>query len=214
MTTTVEAAPLNTQLQDLRNGGANQADPVRFRYLEALALRLQAKGLQHTRHWQKLEQAIADYRANYPLAAQPAQSTEATLCSPLSDLLDRLNQPLDAPATEPRSTFEQLVFGTTEEGTEAAQAALPVSMHQPLKAMAKVSAGREEQALLNRIRNAIEQVPKDAGPINAHRLVSRAMAEMQTLSPAYLNRLVSYTDTLMALERLGRKDGKKPSSSL
>ena len=74
--------------------------------------------------------------------------------------------------------------------------------------MARVYAGRGEQALQDRIRHAIEHAPKDAGPINAHRLVSRAIAEMQKLSPEYLDRFVNYTDTLMALERL-RRPGRK-----
>jgi hypothetical protein len=41
--------------------------------------------------------------------------------------------------------------------------------------------------------------------MNAHRLVSRAIAEMQTLSPEYLARFARYTDTLLTLERLARK---------
>ncbi|MBO6850975.1 MAG: DUF2894 domain-containing protein, partial [Marinobacter sp.] len=41
--------------------------------------------------------------------------------------------------------------------------------------------------------------------MNAHRLVSRAIATMETLSPEYLNRFVNYADTLLALERLGKK---------
>jgi len=205
MTTTVETAPLHPQLEELRNSGADKADPVRFRYLEALALRLRAKGLQHTRYWQKLEQAVADYQAKFVSSAPPSQTIEARAPSLLSDLMDRLNQTLDAPAIDPRSTLEQLVFGTPEEGSASTQHAATAGTLQPLKAMARVKAGRGEQVLQDRIRHAIEHAPKDAGPINAHRLVSRAMAEMQKLSPAYLNRFVSYTDTLMALERMGRK---------
>ncbi len=71
--------------------------------------------------------------------------------------------------------------------------------------MARVNADRGEQALQDRILDATEHAPKDAGPIDAHRLVSWAIAEMQKLSPAYPNRLVNYTGTLMALEGLARK---------
>ncbi|WP_417546397.1 DUF2894 domain-containing protein [Marinobacter sp.] len=208
MTTTVETAPLHPQLEELRNSGADQTDPVHFRYLEALALRLRDKGLQHARHWQKLEQAVAAYQAEYGSTAQPSQTVEARHPSPLSALLDRLNQTPDAPATESRSTLEQLVFGTPEEGSGHAQRTATTATRQPLKAMARVNADRGEQALQDRIRHAIEHAPKDAGPINAHRLVSRAIAEMQKLSPEYLSRFVNYTDTLMALERL-RRPGRK-----
>ncbi|MFP3977505.1 DUF2894 domain-containing protein [Marinobacter sp. KMM 10035] len=205
MNAIAEATALHTQLEDLRNSGADQMNPVRFRYLEALAMRLEAKGLQHTRHWQKLEQAVADYKTRFEVPQQSTQAIETRASSLLSALLDRLNQTQSAPQTQPQSTLEQLVFGVSEEGSEAPQRAATANPRQPLKAMTRASADRGEQALQDRVRNAIEQAPEDAGPMNAHRLVSLAMAEMQRLSPEYLNRLVKYTDTLMALERLGRK---------
>ncbi|MDS1311467.1 DUF2894 domain-containing protein [Marinobacter xiaoshiensis] len=205
MNALAEATSFHPQLEDLRNAGADQMNPARFRYLEALALRLEAKCLQHTRHWQKLEQAAADYKERFEALQQSTKTIEAPGPSPLSALLDRLNQTQSTPQTQPRSTLEQLVFGAPEESSEAPQSIANTSSHQPLKAMARASADRGEQALQDRVRCAIEQAPEDAGPMNAHRLVSLAMAEMQKLSPEYLNRLVKYTDTLMALERLGRK---------
>ena len=45
--------------------------------------------------------------------------------------------------------------------------------------------------------------------MNAHRLVSRALKEMQTLSPEYLDRFARYTDTLLALERLAKRGLEK-----
>ncbi|MBK1885084.1 DUF2894 domain-containing protein [Marinobacter sp. DY40_1A1] len=205
MNAIAEAKAMHPQLEDLRNSGADQMNPVGFRYLEALALRLEAKGLQHTPHWQKLEQAVADYKTRFEVPQQSTQAIETLAPSPLSALLDKLNQTQSAPQTQPRSTLEQLVFGAPEEGSEAPQRAAAANPRQPLKAMTRASADRGEQALQDRVRHAIEQAPEDAGPMNAHRLVSLAMAEMQRLSPDYLNRLVKYTDTLMALEKLGRK---------
>ena len=69
----------------------------------------------------------------------------------------------------------------------------------------RARADQGTHALQARIRQAIESTPKDAGPMNAHRLVSRAIAEMQSLSPEYLERFARYTDTLLALERLAKK---------
>ncbi|WP_309043602.1 DUF2894 domain-containing protein [Marinobacter sediminicola] len=200
-----EATAMHPQLEDLRNSGAVQMDPARFRYLEELAMRLETKGLQHTRHWDKLEQAVADYKTRFEAPQPSSQAIETSAPSPLSALLDRLNQTQSAPQTQPRSTLEQLVFGAPEESSEAPQRAAAANPRQPLKAMTRASADRGEQVLQDRVRSAIEQAPEDAGPMNAHRLVSLALAEMQKLSPEYLNRLVKYTDTLMALERSGRK---------
>jgi len=47
---------------------------------------------------------------------------------------------------------------------------------------------------------AMKQAPQNAGPINSHMLVLRALAKMQSISPDYLNRVVSYVDTLLGLD--------------
>ncbi|PCM44835.1 DUF2894 domain-containing protein [Marinobacter sp. ANT_B65] len=194
---------LHLTLEELRHSGANRFDPVRFRYLEACEQRLRGKDLQNGPHWQKLEQAVSEYQARLKTSEQPEPASAPPEPSPLSTLLNALNQPAEAPATTPRSALEQRIFGATEEPSSASGTGTP----QPLKAMARAKADQSTHALHDRIQQAIESTPKDAGPMNAHRLVSRAIAEMQKLSPEYLNRLVNYTDTLMVLEKLGRKGG-------
>lgn len=191
-------------LDSLRQRGAERFDPVRFRYLESFERRLRANGLQQGAHWQKLEQAVADYQARLEVAEQPKQAPAASEQSLVSSLLDRLNQTTETPAEAPRSTLEQRVFGETSE-LEQTRTASSSNSPQPLKAMIRARADQGTHALQERIRHAIESTPKDAGPMNAHRLVSRALAEMQKLSPEYLSRFANYTDTLIALERLGRK---------
>ncbi|MFV8570211.1 DUF2894 domain-containing protein [Marinobacter sp. SBS5] len=193
-------------LAPLQATGADQTDPVRFHYLATLEQRLRAKGLQGTAHWQKLERAVADFQARGNQRCEQAPAAEPRPRSPLLELIDKLNQaPESAPAQAPRSAIEQLIFGTTEDDVARPQNTTASNSPQPLKAMARASADHGIQALQDRIQYAIEHTPEDAGPMNAHRLVSRAIAEMQRLSPDYLNRMVNYTDTLMALEKLGRK---------
>jgi hypothetical protein len=162
------------------------------------------KGLEHCPHWQKLEQAVWDYQARLEGSGQPEPITAASAPSPLSLLLDRLDQKTETPVEIPRSSLEQRVFG--EDG-ELAQAHRARSFDNPppLKAMVKARADQGTHALQERIRHAIESIPKDAGPMNAHRLVGRAIAEMQRLSPEYLERFARYTDTLIALERMAKK---------
>ncbi|MGP9833143.1 DUF2894 domain-containing protein [Marinobacter sp. NSM] len=198
-----EASSLSL-LENLRQQSADRFDPVRFRYLESFEQRLRAKGLQQGTHWQKLEQAVSEYQARLEDAEQPRQTMASSGPSVLSFLLDKLNQPTETPAKAPRSALEQRVFGATPE-LEQTRTASSSNSPQPLKAMIRAKADQGTHALQERIRHAIESTPKDAGPMNAHRLVSRAIAEMQTLSPEYLNRFAHYTDTLIALERLGRK---------
>lgn len=196
--------PAPSLLQGLRQSGADQFDPVRFRYLESLELRLQAKGLTEGRHWQALRQAVADYTARSHQPETAFQTSTAPKGSPLADLLKVLDQSSDAPAPMYRSALEERVFGgarTAEHKPTAHNSGAP----RPLKAMARVKAEQGSRRVQARIRQAIESPPKEAGPMNAHRLVSRAIAEMQALSPEYLKRFANYADTLMALERLGRK---------
>jgi hypothetical protein len=189
-------------LENLRQQGAHRFDPVRFRYLESFEQRLLARGLQGGAHWQKLERAVADYQARSDSAEQPKQTTATCELSALSVLLNRLNQTTETSIEAPRSSLEQRVFGEAEEhGHSGSGSGSPT----PLKAMTRVQADHGIHALQERIRSAIESTPKEAGPMNAHRLVSRAIAEMQRLSPEYLERFARYTDTLMALERMAKK---------
>ncbi|MFL1455089.1 DUF2894 domain-containing protein [Marinobacter sp. GN3S48] len=206
MSATAEATAMEQQLVELRHSGADRLDPVRFRYLEVLEQRLRAKGLQGTRHWQRLEQAVAEYQARtrqQAHAEQREQPAETTQPSPLVALLETLNQSPESHVQASPSPLERLIFG--EEDGRPTQSAVTDSSPRPLKAMARVQADQGTQALHDRIRQAIEQTPENAGPMNAHRLVSRAIATMEKLSPEYLNWFVNYADTLLALERLGRK---------
>ena len=206
MTDVIEPDAVAQLLADLKQAGKDQVDPVRFRYLEVLAHKLRVKGLQGTLHWQKLEQAVAEYQARSEQQAdaeQPEQPGQTGQRSPLQLLLEALNHSAELPATNAPSPLERLIFG--EETGEATQFAATRSSPRPLKAMARAQADRGHQALHERIRHAIEQTPENAGPMNAHRLVSRAIATMETLSPEYLNRFVNYADTWLALERLAKK---------
>ncbi len=50
------------------------------------------------------------------------------------------------------------------------------------------------------VSQAMKQAPINAGPINSHMLVLRSLAMMQSISPDYLSRMVSYADTLLSLD--------------
>ena len=53
-----------------------------------------------------------------------------------------------------------------------------------------------------RLRQALAQVPAQAGPLNSHHLVHRALMLMQATSPEYLQRFVPYVDALLALDQM------------
>jgi hypothetical protein len=80
---------------------------------------------------------------------------------------------------------------------------------------------RETWSLLcaeNEVTQAVERGPENAGPLNSHMLVLRTLGLMRDLSPDYLRRFLSHTDTLLWLEqahgRLKEPAGKtKPAKA-
>ena len=55
------------------------------------------------------------------------------------------------------------------------------------------------------IRQAIDDLPDDSGPLNPQMLIIRTLAIMGELSPQYLQRFVSYLDTLLWLEQADQR---------
>ncbi|WP_431823385.1 DUF2894 domain-containing protein [Burkholderia sp. F1] len=51
-------------------------------------------------------------------------------------------------------------------------------------------------------RQALDQVPRNAGPLNSSSLVHRSLSLMRDLSPGYLQQFLSYVDALAWLEDL------------
>lgn len=59
------------------------------------------------------------------------------------------------------------------------------------------------------------RAPKHAGPLNAHRLVLKALAEMRQLSPDYLRHCLAHVDTVMWLDQAAQSlgGGKRAKAS-
>jgi hypothetical protein len=66
-----------------------------------------------------------------------------------------------------------------------------------------------EVRIESQIRQSLEQVPADAGPLNSGSLVHRSLSLMHELSPGYLQHFLSYIDTLSWMEQMS--DGGAPS---
>ena len=52
-----------------------------------------------------------------------------------------------------------------------------------------------------RLTQSLATVPGNAGPLNSHHLMHRALTVMRELSPGYMSRFVSYADTLLWLDQ-------------
>ncbi|PSF07085.1 DUF2894 domain-containing protein [Marinobacter fuscus] len=207
---TVDSLPVSV-LDELRQSDAPATDPVRFCYLESLEQRLVACGLQHSSHWQKLEQAVRQFPRGSGIQPLEQATTDAPRSNDsglnsLSALVGELNTPSQPSTPMYRTALEQRIFGeqnAPENGNS------PVEMEtvpKSLRTLTRVQADQGNLMLRERVRHAIENSPRGAGPMNAQRLVSRALSEMQRLSPEYLERFARYTDSLLALEQLAKKN--------
>lgn len=155
---------------------ARAFDPVTMHFLEALAQRAQGQP-DNVRQLLdiKLQRARADLQIR------------------LSNSLQEKEQSIEAPLGQAGTFFELLAL-----------LRLHASDHGD--AQSSVAYFRDNWSRLHNARKvtqALDQAPRNAGPINSHGLVLRSLAQMRDASPAYLNHFVSYVDALLALESSG-----------
>lgn len=189
-----------------QHGG--RLDPLRVRFIEALARRTDAhQGEARRLLDQKLSALLEAYAgevARMPDAASDAgasvhidasasaETTLATTRGPLGELLDTL---------------------AGDAAHEPAGAAPPA--FGPLPALDDARRLWSELRSRSQLRQSLQQAPSDAGPLNSGVLVHRSLALMRTLSPGYLQHFLAYVDALSWLQQL-RDDGAlaaQPTSS-
>ena len=179
--------PPGPTLESLKALGAARLDPVRWRYLEALARRAASRqGALRQALDARLDRALAACAAHCreasvstPPAAAPA-SRSRTSPSPLADLLRRLDRPapsaLSTPGLSPSPPRAEL---------------------RALQALRDTWARLHTEAQLARSQ---DELPLHPGPLNSQLLALRAMQQMQALSPAYLQRFMAQVETLLWLD--------------
>ena len=174
----------------MRQQGANRFHPVDFYYMEALARRLdsQTSAVQCILQ-AKLALAVAAYQARHAQvqaaaadnAAHPAAPTRCGAQNPLGQLV------CDMAQANPH--FESTALTS------------PRGARTELKSVRNFRNTWSKLSALKQVSKALEQAPKNAGPINSHMLVLRSLELMRNISPDYLNRFMSYADTLLCLDQ-------------
>jgi hypothetical protein len=66
----------------------------------------------------------------------------------------------------------------------------------------------------NRMRQSLEPVPTDAGPLNSSALVHRSIELMRELSPGYLEHFLAYVDHLSWMARLAESAAPAANDAL
>ncbi|AVY65808.1 DUF2894 domain-containing protein [Xanthomonas translucens] len=190
-----DAKPVSEVLDAWRQRQAERLDPLRLRFIEALARRADAHQGQARRLLERKLAALLDaYAAD--LARMPAATTAdadadadaapnatESARSPLGDLLQRF------------------ASGATHDAHATANAMPPQSAQQ-LPALDDARRLWTELRSRSQLRQSLQQAPSDAGPLNSGVLVHRALALMRTLSPGYLQQFLAYVDALSWLQQL------------
>lgn len=182
------------QIHALALDGAHQFDPVGFHYLETLASRTGAHQGSVKRILEaKLEAATTAFQARFEQAQGERQ------------------QPLAPPTpADPRETLRGLVHRLAQDRSAPVLGAAEVHIERrpELRAVRNFRNTWSKLSVNKQVNQALTQAPKNAGPLNSHRVALRSLALMRDISPDYLHRFMSYVDTLLCLEQ-----GEKPTLS-
>ncbi|MBR8062687.1 DUF2894 domain-containing protein [Burkholderia ambifaria] len=178
---TDDATHVRATLDAWREQGADRLDPVRFHRLDALEKRAaafdgDARALLDARLATLLE-GFAEILARAGEAAAASETAQASAQAPARGALGGLVEQLARDAQADRRGVD------------------PELIDYFRTMWSKV---RTEQ----QYRQSLDQVPRNAGPLNSNSLVHRSLATMRELSPEYLQQFLSYIDALAWLEDL------------
>ena len=171
------AAPgVRQRLDAWRAQGADRVDPVRFALIESLARRAGAhEGLARRLLDERLSGLVEDYARDVAASA-----------------------PVDASGTRDPAAAGALATLLARMPHRAMDGA-PYPELPLLQQFRTLWAGLRTESQL---RQSLEPVAGDAGPLNSAVLVHRSLNLMRTLSPGYLQHFIAYADTLSSLEQL------------
>lgn len=221
-----QASCTDAAIAALQSAGAERFDPVRWRYIEALSRRAavhegQARRLLDAR----LALALAALKERFALARGEARQALAQAAQQFPAVAADLQRHVDSgdfkqlqqsianlKAREQCASLAALVR-TLEAASEENAPARPAADNKPPVELKTIRNSRNTWSRLSiekQLARALEQSPKNAGPINSHMLVLRSLAAMRDISPDYLNRFMSYAETLLSLDL---SENEKPASA-
>ncbi|KVC71867.1 hypothetical protein WM03_14650 [Burkholderia ubonensis] len=161
-----------------RASGADRLDPVRFHRIDALERRAaghdgDARRLLDAR----LDALLAGYAGDVERAGDANEPDDVAQARPASGALAGLVARIARDAQADRAGID------------------PALIEYFRETWSKVRTEKQ-------YRQALDQVPRNAGPLNSSSLVHRSLSLMRDLSPGYLQQFLSYVDALAWLEDL------------
>ncbi|WP_322064886.1 DUF2894 domain-containing protein [Burkholderia ubonensis] len=177
-----DATRARVMLDAWRASGADRLDPVRFHRIDALERRAaghdgDARRLLDAR----LDALLAGYADDVERAGAHADDANES---------DRMTQ-----ARPASSALAGLVTHIARDAQADRAGIDPALIEYFRETWSKVRTEKQ-------YRQALDQVPRNAGPLNSSSLVHRSLSLMRDLSPGYLQQFLSYVDALAWLEDL------------
>ncbi|HEX7731292.1 MAG TPA: DUF2894 domain-containing protein [Rhodanobacter sp.] len=189
-----EPAEIHARLAAWREQGADRIDSLRFALMVALAQRAARHGgavrQRLDARLQELAEAYAGLLAQ-PSAAKPSSGAGE---SPLQRLLERF---ADAPrlVAAPHHASAQRAAEAGGPATAVDTAPMPMlDEFQQLWSRIRID---------SLLRQCLDSLSEDAGPLHSSVLTYRAMMLMRDVSPGYLQHFIAYTDVLTWMEQPG-----------
>jgi hypothetical protein len=213
---------IRATLETWRTSGADRVNPARFRFIDALERRAaNYDGGARRLLDERLGQLIADYSGEILRAQMQAKAEAAANANGAVRNVDLSRNTPAAASTIPtetapcRSPLGELVDLLTSRSTPAGMQSEPQIAHNDNAPHAHRRDGSSDLPILDyfretwsrvsvdkQLRQSLEQVPDNAGPLNSNGLVHRSLALMRELSPGYLHQFLSYLEALSWMEEL------------
>jgi len=182
-----------------RERGTDRMDPVRFRFIDALARRAARHGGEARRILDdRLSRLMADYATDIERADAAGEVEGGVRDAGGTALPD---QPVRGALA---GLVDYIASHAPAGGSVRAGQAAPRTA--PSSEPAMLDYFRETWSRVRaekQLRQSLGQAPRNAGPLNSSSLVHRSLSLMRELSPEYLKQFLSYVDTLSWLEQFG-----------
>lgn len=190
----------HTRVQALRERGAQHVDPTSMALMARLLQRppLQADGLA-ARQWQQRLQRLYDaVERRLAQADQPA--TTANEEPSAAHRFAPLHVALAASATLRQPLWQRDTGGSNGSTLTCLPQMSGHDLGEQQTALTAIRASQSRHQARQRLAQAINAIPDNAGPLNSQRLISRALQVLNEDAPAYVEQLMAHIDTLIWLQ--------------
>lgn len=176
-------------LARLRSEGASRLDPARFRYLEALARRMDGSPQAVRTQLEKtLAQAVGHYAQRWAdtVDARPVFS-------------------MSSPARKPRAAAPASPLAQLQAWVQEVSPSVRMTGGDELASLRRFRRAWSASRTRDQVVQAVSRKPANAGPLNSHALVLESLDRMNAIAPDYLRRFVLQVEALQWLERAREK---------